>query len=430
MVPGLVGCMVWLAPALATDNPTHANDLAVVAQAASHLRAPAPQAAFEFLVAQSVTDSEPPSQTFWTRDTILGNWGGARTRFSEQGIDLNLSHWVEVLGVVSGGREQFFAYSGSTLLFIDLYTAPLGWWEGGQFHSIVGWFEGPSVARDFAGAFNSSYFFDPSVNGITVFELWYGHTWALSSESTVEVRLGKVYPFFAIANSGSANLFSNASFRYPHFMGTIPGYGGSFMGSATAFLIAPYGVQVLYSPNSRWDLTLSVMDGFFDPSGGLDNRYGLNLDLNKREGVEIIAEVARHTQFNGRAGTYRLGFQGHTGLFDIPATTDSRRGNYAFFVVADQTLFQEAEGADQGLDTFFKIYHIPQQDLNTISWNISAGLVYQGLIDRRSDDQVGIGITHTVFSEGVRRFDLEAEQSPRRAETVIEAVYSAKITPW
>ncbi len=401
-----------------------------------------PRAAYPLDSGVNIAGIQPRdlSGSLWTRDYLLGDWGGARSRLYEGGIDVTLAHFVEVFGVVSGGLEQSSAYSGATTISFDLYTDRMGWWDGGTIHFTNGWFEGPSVARNFVGAFNSVYFADPPLNGFTVFELWYGQKWTPTGGGTAEFRFGKIYPFVRIGASQTAGFFSNASFNYPHFLGTIPGFGGSFVGAATAYPQAPFGVQVLYSPNRTWDFALSLMDGFNDPSGGVFNRYGTAIDLDDREGMEGIVEVVYKPNQEAGAtdlpGFYRLGFQFHTGLFDVPATDplESRQGNHAFFFIAEQMIFRESPDPSdrtQGMNAFFKLYHVPKSDINTITWNFAGGLAYAGLIPGRDRDVVGLGVTHTVFSDGARRFDQAVlGVEPRTAETVIEVFYSAELAPW
>lgn len=390
---------------------------------------------------------EPRSETqsFWTRDFLTGDWGGLRTELYNNGIDITLAHFFDVFGVVGGGQNQDTAYSGATTISFDFYTDRMGWWDNGQVHWTMAWLEGPSVGRLYAGSFNSVYDADPTVNGFRLFELWYGHRFP---EADLEVRIGKNYQFVKIAALQSSSIFQNTSFDYPSFMGTTPG-----LGYGVSYPQAPFGLQFLYDPSRAWFVYAGVFDGFDDPSGGPDNRRGVNVGIDlDREGVEGILEVGHRINQNvgdtGLPGVYRVGFQFHTGEFlnnnentlggslaidgGTPAT---ERGNIAFYFTADQMLFSENEDRTEGLNGFFKVLVVPEQDINFVSWNIAAGLAYAGLIPGRDRDVVGLAVSHTRFNDGIRQFDrdnlvVNPGGAVRDGETVIELLYAAEVTPW
>jgi porin len=89
----------------------------------------------------------------------------------------------------------------------------------------------------------------------------------------------------------------------------------------------------------------------------------------------------------------------------------------------------------QGLTTFFKTVFSPKDDINTVSFHIDGGLVYEGLIPGRDRDLLGIGVSYSQLSGGLRNFSrdlrrINPEAGVLNGETVIELAYAAEIAPW
>jgi len=290
-----------------------------------------------------------------------------------------------------------------------------------------------------------------------LFELWYGHKFF---EDQLDVRLGKIYPFVKFGISQVATVFQNSNFGYPGFIGTNPSFGYS-----TLYGAAPFGLEVLYSPkDSPWFVQTMVMDGFDDPTAGPyatntnSNSNGLDLiSLSSKEGAEGILEVGyklnQEKGATGLPGTYRAGFQWHTGEFEsftkdangqnrtfpFASSRATERGNHAFYFVGEQMLYRESpdpKDRTQGLSAFLKGTIAPPGDINTIDFNVAGGLVYEGPFPGRDRDLIGIGIAHTKLSSGIRELarnsigiDPTVTEIPS-GETALELMYAAEISPW
>jgi porin len=387
------------------------------------------------------------SENFWTRDFLTGNWGGLRDELYKNGIDITLAQFIEGYANIDGGKERASAYNGVSIISFDFYTGGLKLWQGGQVHLTTAWLDGgTSVGRNFVGALNSVYFSDPPTRNFRLFELWYGQKFL---DNKLEVRLGKIYPFVKNAASQPSSIFTNTSFHYPTFLGTAPSYG-----VANAYATAPFGVQILYEPTKQFFIYSNFADGFDDPTGGYDNRYGMKVGLSEKEGMEGIVEVGYKLNqakgSTGLPGVYRGGVQFHTGEFydnqrntngtsrAFNGTPKTHRGNYGFYLMAEQMLWRESpdpKDRTQGLTGFLKATFTPPENINTISMNLAGGLVYEGPIPGRDRDVVGIGVTYSQIGDGLRQLDrdrLQLGQTSvvRDGETVIELLYAAEIAPW
>lgn len=92
----------------------------------------APVCALACLLAASATAR---SESFWTRDTLTGNWGGLRTGLAERGVIVELSSTGYYAGLLSGGvADDEFDFGGRADLLIHTDFGRLGLWDGGGLH--------------------------------------------------------------------------------------------------------------------------------------------------------------------------------------------------------------------------------------------------------------------------------------------------------
>jgi len=77
----------------------------------------------------------------------------------------------------------------------------------------------------------------------------------------------------------------------------------------------------------------------------------------------------------------------------------------------------------QGLGVFFRYGYAPSKK-NDITNFFSLGLQYQGLLDGRDEDVLGVGFAHGTFS------NLASSTYIDDHESVLEVYYNAQITPW
>ena len=66
----------------------------------------------------------------WTRDKLLGDVGGARTKLGEYGVDLDVRFSQYYQGVVSGGSYTDNQYGGKVDYRINIDAEKLGFWKG------------------------------------------------------------------------------------------------------------------------------------------------------------------------------------------------------------------------------------------------------------------------------------------------------------
>ncbi len=97
--------------------------------------------------------------------------------------------------------------------------------------------------------------------------------------------------------------------------------------------------------------------------------------------------------------------------FDGAGTEDV---SYGFYAHADQMVYQEAPGSDQGLTVFAVGGYYPQDEILIVPFQINAGLNYKGLLPSRD-------YARSVQVPGRPRAE---------SEKVVEIAHPIQITPW
>jgi porin len=390
----------------------------------------------------------------WTRDFLTGEWGGVRTWLWDHGVELVFAYIVDAFNNIGGRNDAFFAANpdgpkNGTSTFsigigsIDLFTGPMGLWDGGFIHLTTAVTSGSSISYEYVGSLNPGYYYNNAfADYYKVFEFFYEQKF---DQNKIAVRVGQIYPYVLVgACPVSCNLL-NGSFHYPTFIGSS--FNGEYgNGLGPGFIAATVGVQVRYTPNRRWMFIAHVMDGYADPSGGyfINNSHGINPSLGGGEGSEIILQASyKANQIKGDPGlpgTFTAGTQIHTGTFAHKYENDQGRprithggnpklidGNYELYFIGEQTLWQTG-GKSKSISAFSKVTLAPE-NINLISFQSAWGISYKGLIPERKLDALTLGYSYSRFSDDFRRSMLEIG-SDAVYESVVELSYTASVTPW
>jgi porin len=64
------------------------------------------------LGAQEAPPANSYSGDFWTRSTLSGDWGGLRNDLAAKGITIDMSLTQAAQGIVGGGKDTGWQYSG------------------------------------------------------------------------------------------------------------------------------------------------------------------------------------------------------------------------------------------------------------------------------------------------------------------------------
>lgn len=361
------------------------------------------------------------------REALTGDWGGARTKLLEQGVQFDANFTADLSFNPSGGIRRGEAYSGLLQLGLTLDMEKLVGWTGAEIH--VG-----------------SYFIDGQ--GLTTREL--GNLLTISNiEATPAIRLGEVYLKQKLldgqveikagqlaadgdfATSDTAGLFVNSTFGWPGLNGTDLPSGGP------AYPVPTPGAHVLVKFDDAWSFQAGVYTG--DPAGrDLKNKH--NTDFPLKPGAFAIGELI-YAHAGKLPGTYKVGAWYNSVDFADLRTGVNRDGSYALYGVIDQTIWQSGGGSkdlkdpspapEQSLSVFARAVFAPQQNRNLIDYYFDAGFNAKGFTPGRPDDVFGIAAAYAHISKTAQRADRDVPGTPvRSSELAFEASYQAAVTPW
>ena len=383
----------------------------------------------------------------WSRDYLTGDWGGGRNDLSAKGIDFSFGYTGEVMSNRSGGMDIGSVYNGLGEFGVDLDLQKLTpGWNAGSFRINSIWLHGRSPSEYYTGDVMALSNIDGH-DSIRLFEVWWMQRF-FEQRLTLQAGNMLVDEDFTVNDMGG--LFLNSAFGWPQF---ITANSGTVV---PAFFASAPGIRLGFEPNSKWMAQAGIYDAdSFDSSTGDPeiNERGTHIEVSGDQGYFIAYEAGyRLNQSEGDSGlpgTYKLGGWYHTGDFDdlyrdingnvsivtgiAPRVHD---GNYGFYASAEQLVWCESAGSDQGLGLFGRLGFGPQ-DRSEYDWVVDGGFNYTGLISSRDEDVFGVGVIWANVSDDMRRQqradrDINGTAIPAISdhEIAIEATYYADINPW
>jgi porin len=398
--------------------------------------------------------SAPP--TLWQRDTLTGDWGGARSRLSEHGFDVGIEYTGEGFANVSGGERRGALYQGLLTTTLDFDVEKMGGWKGGAFHVSGMWIHGtrPNKVGDIAGLTGAAYL-DPSniaaYDTYRLYEAWFEQKFL---DDKLSIRAGQIAVDEEFVVSDYASLFINGTCGWPAFLSATMPSGGP------AYPVAGIGARVLVRPIERLTIMAAVTEGDVGEQS-LDNRNGTQFRLHHdEEGVFSIYEVAyrlnHEKDAKGLPGIYKLGGWYHSGRFDdlgfdtegvslaesagIPL---SHHGNGGVYLDIDQMVWREKADSDEGLGINCRVAPWLADHRNPVDFYAAGGLVYKGMLPGRDEDLFGVAVHYARVSDVVR--DLQRTANAVAAaggapnldpgpvpdhEMGIEVTYQIVLAPW
>jgi porin len=224
------------------------------------------------------------------------------------------------------------------------------------------------------------------------------------------------------------------------------GFDGSpkslfFTGAFTAYPGTSWAARLEVKPTDESRFLLGVFqvsDRTYTP-----NEHGVNFDIRKDDGVTVVSQVQWNPQFckrpvssSGGKGTETKGYPGHYWIggyvsnWDFPKWdgSGSRTTDYGLYVHADQMVYQEIPGSDQGLTLWAAYVYQPHADVQTIPYEVSAGAVYKGIVPGRDEDQLIFGAIHGWFSDDFSRSIRASGGGSPTTESVLELGYRFQLT--
>lgn len=381
------------------------------------------------------------AQSIWKQPTILGDMGGLRTALGNYGITLNLNDSENLLGNYAGGIKNGTTMQGVTTGVLELDTGKAFGWQGGTFHISALQIHGRALSPTYLGDLQSANG-NEAENTTRLWELWYDQSF---DYSRIDFKVGQQSIDNEFIVSKYSGLFVNTMAGWP----LIP--SDDLYGGGPAYPLSSLGGRVQFKPEDNQDILLGVFDdnpggGSFSDDAQVLDKHGTKFNLNT--GALIIGEyqytinqpivgdtTTTPGQTQGLPGTYKVGFWYDTGWFpDQRYTTASgnpvmHHGNYSFYAVADQTIWQSASDNARTVNLFGRIMGAPDQQ-NMIDFSTNAGLTVTAPLPGRDNDQAGIDFGIGKVSSRLQGANRDQGQKAQTTEEIVELTYQAQILPW
>lgn len=355
--------------------------------------------------------------------TLTGDWGGARTRYTEAGVNFRGDYVSETFANVSGGRARGSTYAQQLRLGADLDMARIAGWSGATLHVTINDRRGGGVSADYIG------------NRLPVQEV-YGGPYTRLSEASYEQnllggRLNMRLGFFAMGNDLGGMILGcqlvNAAFcAHPLSLSGNSGwynYPNARWGAAFRYQLRP-GLLLrtgVFQDNPH----LGDKDNAFRPFASGTTGVMLPLELEYAPGsTPQDAALPGHYKLGVFYDTARAKRQGETGTVD---------GRYGMYVLADQTIVRGERG--RALSVFGQFTANPRASAQITRW-YAAGLVKTGTFAGRDADTIALGLVHAEVNPRLRDNAAAADAvagddvSLPAGESVVELSYGWQPLRW
>ncbi len=392
-----------------------------------------------------VNQEKPGQPPLFPGGELLQAFHKERQELKDEGVTFSLHERSEVWADVSGGGHQGLSYDGLTIAKLNLDLDALLGWKGGEFFTSAFDIHGHGPSRALVGnqQLVSNIEATPSIK---LYDLWLDQT---LFDGKVSVRAGQEGANDEMMVTAYGGLFLNSSFGFPGMPAADLPSGGPNYPLATPF------ARALYSPTDKITLVGAAYTDDPAPPGTGDpqarDRNGTAFRLNDHMlGFAELWYTPDPKSPPDLPTTYKLGawyatgnfadrrFDSAGGLLASPTSTGTalnHAGDWAFYGVVDQMVWQRPGTKDDGVGVFAMVMAGPG-DRNLSNLYAEAGMNWRGPIKDRENDVFGLAVAYLGISPAARQFsnDLvafgKAVSGYASNETVIEATYQAPVTDW
>jgi porin len=400
--------------------------------------------------AQATASSADPGPAralgVWDRDSLTGDWGGARARLDDAGVTFGLQEQSEVWGNMTGGLKRGLVYDGLTTASVRLNLQKIIGWTGATFFVNAYQIHGRGPSANLIGNLQIVSNIE-ATRDTKLYQLWLEQT-LLNEHLTIRIGQEGANDQMMITKYGA--LFLNSSFGFPGLPAADLPSGGPNYPMATPF------TRVEFQPTEQITLVGAVFNGDPAPPGTGDpqlrDKGGTAFRLNDHVLTfgEVWYSINQGDDAIDLPGTYKLGAWYDTSRFPDqlhdsnglslanPASNGIPRhhsNGFAVYGIIDQMVWKKPGTKDQGIGLFLQVMGAPDT-FNVSNLFIEGGMNWKGLFEGRENDTFGLGVSYLGIGSALRRFSRDvrfysgAGSLYSRGETVIEATYNCQVAPW
>ena len=352
------------------------------------------------------------SDEWWRGDALTGDWWGTRNWMDkDEGIEFSGTYTTDLAGNPVGGMEQGFTYTDNIAFGAKLDLEKLVGWNGATFTIAATDRNGTSLSQNYIG------------NQFTVQQIFGGQTIILTGlhltqrllDDKMEIKVGRF---------SAGDDFASSPLYWLYMNNGIDGNPQALPvnSSFSAYPWASWAARVRIEPSPDWN----AMFGLYQVSNKTFNRYlhGVNFSFEPTDGVMFLGQVGWTPEFfrrpvkrvetereeneelsdteedtHGLPGHYWFGAYYSTWEYAQFGSTQSAANAYGFYWHADQQVYQEAPGSDQGLTLWTAFVLSPQENIAKIPFQWNCGVAYQGVVPQRDQDIAMFGLAYGSFSD-------------------------------
>jgi len=376
---------------------------------------------------------------------LLDAFHRERGHWKDFGITFSLHERSEVWANLTGGGHQGLSYNGLTIAKFDVDLDKAVGWSGAEFFTSAFDIHGHGPTRSLVGNLQviSNIEATPSIK---LYDLWLDQT---VFDGKLSIRLGQEGANDEMMTTAYGGLFLNSSFGFPGMPAAVLPSGGPNYPMAAPF------VRAQLKATDNLTLLGAVYNGDTAPPGPGDpqirDRNGTAFRLNGH--ALAFGEVWYSPDPSASANlptTYKLGawysssqfadqrFDNTGGPLANPGSSGTplnHTGDWAFYGIIDQMVWQRPGSKDQGIGLFLQVMG-GSSDRNLSNLFVEGGINWVAPFAQRPDDVFGLAFAYLGISPAARGFSrdfvsLGRATSPYASnETVFEATYQATVTYW
>ena len=388
------------------------------------------------------------SKEWWNGNALTGDWWGIRNMLDDDGIELSASYTNNIAGNPVGGKSQGFAYADNFSFGLEL-----------DMEKIVGW-HGLTITASGLDRNGSNLSARNIGNQFTVQQVYGTQTAVFYAlileqkflEDKMSIKLGRFTTGDDFASSPLYWLYmNNAIDGNPQALPVNTGF--------SSYPAAVWGARLRVDPSPECNALFGI---YQTTNPSLYQYHGLNWSMNQSDGVLMIGQVgwtpeffkpaapaqsqpasdgkstvgkkalsegktfrpvAADEELHGLQGHYWFGFYYSPSQYAQFGSNNLATNAYGFYWHADQMVWQESSGSDQGLTLWSAIVLSPQQNMAKLPFQANAGVVYKGLIPTRDHDMTMLGFAYGNFSEDYANSVQSALNGSPEYEIALEAGY-------
>ncbi len=361
--------------------------------------------------------------SIWTRDTLTEGFWGLNDQLAEQGMELGLGVTQIYQQNVHGGtstHRRAGRITGSYDLELTTDLEQLLGIEGASFymHTTGSWSKSGEIDATSVGSTFGVNADGASRRSLDLVQAWYEQAF----DNGLILRAGKLDIGGGFECRGCPVSFDGSLYANDE---TGQFLNGALVNNPTIpFPAKGIGAVAYYNPIEWWYVGAGIIDAQAD-----ERETGFNTAFTDEDYFFYIFETGIAPQIesdNGPLqGIYRVGVWLDGQDKERFSDGSKYRDDIGFYMGCDQLLVKESGDPEdiQGLGVFGR-YGWARSDLNAINDFFSAGVQYQGLVDGRDDDVLGVGYATGIYT------DQTSQGFTENNESVLETYYNVAVSPW